>query len=166
MRERQLVAPLKQRADLLIDTSNTTAGELRALINGHFRRGDALGLVVSVMSFSYRLGLPREADLVFDVRFLANPHYVDDLRHLTGLDPLVGAHIAADPECEPFLESTDQMLQKLIPLYEKEGKSYLTVAIGCTGGRHRSVFVSGDLSRRLNEAGHEATVHHRDIDKV
>ncbi len=98
VRERQLLAPFKKRADLVIDTSNLTAGELRALIDGHFRRADTLGLAVSVMSFSYRLGLPREADLVFDVRFLANPHYVDELRPLTGSDPAVGAYVAADPE--------------------------------------------------------------------
>ena len=164
-RERQLLAPLKQRVDLMIDTSNTTAGELRALINGHFGRADTLDLAVSVVSFSYRLGLPRESDLVFDARFLANPHYVDELRPLTGRDPAVGAYIADDPECEPFLESINHMLQTLIPLYQKEGKSYLTVAIGCTGGRHRSVYIAGDLTRRLLEAGHQSSVRHRDSDK-
>ena len=165
MRERQLLAPLKQRADLMIDTSNTTVGELRALINGQFRRTDTPDLAVSVVSFSYRLGLPREADLVFDVRFLANPHYVYELRSLTGYDLGVGAYIANDPECEPFLESIDHMLQTLIPLYQKEGKSYLTVAIGCTGGRHRSVYIAGELTRRLLVAGHKSTVRHRDVEK-
>ena len=160
-----MLAPFKERADLIIDTSNTTVGELRALINGHFGRSDTLDLAVSVVSFSYKLGLPREADLVFDVRFLANPHYVDELRFLTGCDPAVGAYIADDPECEPFVESINHMLQNLIPLFQKEGKSYLTVAIGCTGGRHRSVYIAGDLTRRLLEAGYKSSERHRDVDK-
>jgi len=165
-RERQLLAPIKARADLLLDTSNLTVGELRALVAGHFRLADTPGLAVSVLSFSYRQGLPREADLVFDVRFLANPHYVDALRPLTGRDPGVGAHVAADPACEPFLASLDQMLQTLLPLYQREGKSYLTVAIGCTGGRHRSVYAAEQLTARLAAAGHPATVRHRDVDRI
>ncbi len=164
-RERQLLAPIKDRADLLIDTSNLTVGELRALVGGHFRLADAPSLAVSVLSFSYRQGLPREADLVFDVRFLANPHYVDELRPLTGRDPGVGAYVAADPACEPFLASLSQMLETLLPLYQREGKSYLTVAIGCTGGRHRSVYSAEELTRRLTAAGHEVQVRHRDADK-
>ena len=164
MRERQLLAPLRERADLLIDTSNLTVGELRALVGGQFRLAHAPVLAVSVLSFSYRRGLPREADLVFDVRFLANPHYVDALRPLTGRDPGVGAYVAADPACEPFLASLDGMLQTLLPLYQREGKSYLTVAIGCTGGRHRSVYTAEELTRRLAAAGHEVTVRHRDTD--
>jgi len=102
---------------------------------------------------------------VFDVRFLANPRCVDGLRPLTGNYPAVGAYVAADPECEPFLESFDQMLQTLIPLYIKEGKRNLTVAIGCMGGRHRLVYTAGELARRLSAAGHEAYMRHRDVDK-
>jgi UPF0042 nucleotide-binding protein len=166
MRERQLLTPLRERADLLIDTSNLTVGELRALVGGQFRLADAPGLAVSVLSFSYRRGLPREADLVFDVRFLANPHYVDALRPLTGRDPGVGAHIAADPACEPFLASLDGMLQTLLPLYRREGKSYLTVAIGCTGGWHRSVYAAEQLTGRLAAAGHAVTVRHRDAGRM
>jgi len=166
MRERQLLTPLRERADLLIDTSNLTVGELRSLVNGQFRLADAPGLAVSVLSFSYRRGLPREADLVFDVRFLANPHYVDALRPLTGRDPGVGAHIAADPACEPFLASLDGMLQTLLPLYRREGKSYLTVAIGCTGGWHRSVYAAEQLTGRLAAAGHAVTVRHRDAGRM
>lgn len=166
IRERQSLAPIKERADLLIDTSNLNVGELRTLVGGHFRPADDPGLAVSVMSFSYRQGLPRESDLVFDVRFLANPHYVDELRPLTGRDPGVGAYIAADPACEPFLISLRQMLETLLPLYQREGKSYLTVAIGCTGGRHRSVYVAEALTRLLAAAGYEAQVRHRDADKV
>ena len=107
----------------MIDTTNLTAGEMRTLIDGNFRRADTLGLTVSVISFSYRLGLPREADLVFDVRFLANPRLVDRLRPLTGNDPAVGAYVGADPECEPSLESFGQMLQTLMPLCIKEGNA-------------------------------------------
>ena len=166
IRERQLLAPMKDRADLLVDTSNLTVGELRALMAGQFRLSDDPGLAVSVMSFSYRQGLPREADLVFDVRFLANPHYVDELRPLTGRDPSVGAYIAADPACEPFLASLANMLETLLPLYQREGKSYLTVAIGCTGGRHRSVYTAEELTRSLAAAGHEVQVRHRDADKI
>ena len=121
--EAHLLADIRMLADLVIDTSNLTAGELRALIDGHFRRADTLGLTVTVISFSYRLGLPREADLVFDVRFLANPRWVDGLRPLTGNDPAVGAYVGADPECEPFLESFGQMLQTPVPLYIKEGNA-------------------------------------------
>jgi UPF0042 nucleotide-binding protein len=165
IRERQLLAPIKERADLLIDTSNLNVGELRALLAGQFRpRGDP-GLAVSVLSFSYRQGLPREADLVFDVRFLANPHYVDELRPLTGRDGEVGAYIANDPACEPFLASLSNMLETLLPLYQREGKSYLTVAIGCTGGRHRSVYTAEQLTKRLGAAGHDVQVRHRDVDK-
>lgn len=166
MRERQLLAPMKERADLLVDTSNLTVGELRALMASHFRLSDDPGLAVSVLSFSYRQGLPREADLVFDVRFLVNPHYVEELRPLTGRDPGVGAYIAADPACEPFLTSLSNMLETLLPLYQREGKSYLTVAIGCTGGRHRSVYTAEELTRRLAAAGHEVQVRHRDADKT
>ena len=165
-RERQLLAPIKDRADLLLDTSNLNVGELRALVSSHFRLSDDPGLEVSVLSFSYRQGLPREADLVFDVRFLANPHYVDELRPLTGQDPGVGAYIAADPACEPFLASLTEMLTTLLPLYQREGKSYLTVAIGCTGGRHRSVYAAEELTRRLLAAGHEVRVRHRDANKT
>jgi UPF0042 nucleotide-binding protein len=165
-RERQLLAPMKDRADLLVDTSNLTVGELRALMASQFRLSDDPGLAVSVLSFSYRQGLPREADLVFDVRFLANPHYVDELRPLTGRDPGVGSYIAADPACETFLASLTNMLETLLPLYQREGKSYLTVAIGCTGGRHRSVYTAEELTRRLAAAGHEVQARHRDADKT
>ena len=166
VRERQLLAPIKDRADLLVDTSNLTVAELRALFAGQFRLSGDPGLSVSVLSFSYRQGLPREADLVFDVRFLANPHYVDELRPLTGRDPGVGAYIAADPACEPFLASLTDLLETLLPLYQREGKSYLTVAIGCTGGRHRSVYTAEQLTKRLSVAGHEVQVRHRDADKM
>ncbi|MDP6346107.1 MAG: RNase adapter RapZ [Alphaproteobacteria bacterium] len=162
VRERQLLSALVDRADLVIDTSNLTGGDLRRLLSGHYRLDSDPGLMVTVMSFSFRRGLPREADLVFDVRFLANPHYVDELRPLTGRDPRVGAHVAADPSYQPFLESLCGLIAELLPLYRREGKSYLTVAIGCTGGRHRSVFVADQIAKRLDWAGDQVQIRHRD----
>ena len=127
------------------------------------------------MSFSYAQGLPREADLVFDVRFLANPHYVDDLRPLTGRDAAVGAYIAQDPGYQPFFDSLTAMLVPLLPRFEGEGKSYLTIAVGCegksyltiavgcTGGRHRSVYVAERIAELLGAAGRPCQPRHRDL---
>src|SRR5260221_14558967 len=141
--ERERVSPLRERADLVIDTSALTAVDLRRLLQGHFALDRAPGVSVFVTSFSYRNGLPRDADLVFDVRFLENPHYVPALRPLSGLDPAVGAYIEADPGFAPFLDRLTALLVPLLPRYDREGKSYLTIAIGCTGGQHRSVYAAG-----------------------
>ncbi len=116
-------------------------------------------------SFSYRHGLPREADLVFDARFLANPHYEPRLKPLSGLDAAVGEYIASDPGFEPFFASLSAMLVPLLPRFEREGKSYLTIAVGCTGGRHRSVFVAERLAAVLAEQGRRVHVRHRDLDR-
>jgi UPF0042 nucleotide-binding protein len=116
-----------------------------------------------VMSFSYRYGLPREADLVFDVRFLANPYYLDHLRPLTGRDPPVGAHIEADPNFQRFYLDLTRLLLPLLPGFEREGKSYLTLAVGCTGGRHRSVFVAERLAAWLDQQGRAVVLRHRDL---
>jgi UPF0042 nucleotide-binding protein len=120
---------------------------------------------VFVTSFSFRHGLPREADLVFDVRFLDNPYYDPALRPLTGLDPAVAAHVAADPSFPAFFDGLTGLLQPLLPRYDREGKSYLTIAIGCTGGRHRSVFVAEKLSRWLERQGQRVTLDHRDVSR-
>ncbi len=162
--ERRLMYDVRQRADLVIDTSLLTLADLRRLLAGHFSTADEAGLMIAVTSFSYRRGLPREADLVFDVRFLANPHYNDQLRPLTGQDPAVGAFIDQDPHFEPFFDRLSAMLLPLLPRFENEGKSYLTIAVGCTGGRHRSVYVAERLAALLAEQGHPAQVRHRDID--
>ncbi|HZD25784.1 MAG TPA: RNase adapter RapZ [Alphaproteobacteria bacterium] len=164
IRERALIAPIAERADLVVDTSLFTGAELKRLLGGHFRLGADAGPTVSVLSFSYRKGLPREADLVFDVRFLSNPHYVDALRPLTGLDAGVADYVAADPAFAPFLDELERMLLRLLPLYQREGKSYLTIAVGCTGGRHRSVFIAERLAAALRQAGHDVQVRHRDLD--
>ena len=162
--ERERVSPLRHRADLVIDTSALTAADLRRLLQGHFALDRAPGVSVFVTSFSYRNGLPRDADLVFDVRFLENPHYVAALRPLTGLDAAIGAYVEADPGFTPFFERLVALLVPLLPRYDREGKSYLTIAIGCTGGQHRSVYVAERLASWLREQGKPVdAVGHRDL---
>jgi RNase adapter protein RapZ len=161
--ERRLLAPLRSRADVVLDTSELTAADLKRLLAGHYRLDAPPGPVVLVTSFSYRMGLPREADLVFDTRFLANPHYETNLRPLDGRHADVGAYIEADPDFSGFMASLETMLLPLIPRFTREGKSYLTIAIGCTGGRHRSVFTAERLARRLRAEGIQVNVAHRDL---
>jgi RNase adapter protein RapZ len=161
-RERQVVAVLRDDADLVIDTSALTAAELKRVLAGHFAL-DACGMRIFVTSFAYRHGLPREADLIFDVRFLDNPYYVDALRTLTGRDPAVAAHIQRDADFAPFFARLWRLLRPLLPRYEIRGKTYLTIAFGCTGGRHRSVYVAEQLAQRLRDAGWRVEVAHRDL---
>jgi UPF0042 nucleotide-binding protein len=160
--ERLLLEDLAATADLVIDSTDLAIGDLKRLMQGHFTLDRRPGVAISVMSFSYRYGLPREADLVFDVRFLANPHYQDDLRPFTGQDPAVAAYIEADPAFQPFFENLTHLLLPLLPGYEREGKSYLTLAVGCTGGRHRSVFVAERLAEWLTLQGRRVDLRHRD----
>jgi RNase adapter protein RapZ len=161
-RERQMLSALRDRADLVIDTSALNAIGLKRLLTGHFA-ADTHGLRVFVTSFAYRHGLPREADLVFDVRFLENPHYIDALRGLTGCDSGVAAHIEADADFPCFFDGLWCLLRPLLPRYEASGKSYLTIAIGCTGGRHRSVYVAERLAAQLRDAGWRTGLVHRDL---
>ncbi|MGH6947158.1 MAG: RNase adapter RapZ [Kiloniellales bacterium] len=161
--ERRLVAPLRERADLLLDTSTLNPGELKRTLAGHFGLAESPGMTLFVTSFSYRLGVPREADLLFDVRFLANPHYHADLRPLTGRDQAVSAFVESDPDFTGFFERLTALLAPLLPRYEREGKSYLTLAVGCTGGRHRSVAVAEKLGRWLAAEGRRVVVGHRDL---
>jgi UPF0042 nucleotide-binding protein len=160
--ERRVVSALRDRADLVIDTSNLSAAELKRLLTGHFAIA-ASGLRVFVTSFAYRHGIPRDADLIFDVRFLDNPHYIPKLRQLTGHHPAVAAHIERDPDLAPFLAGLWRLLEPLLPRYEREGKAYLTIAIGCTGGRHRSVYVAERLAAQLGAAGLRVELAHRDL---
>ncbi len=162
--ERRLLERLRDRADLVIDTSDKTPWDLKGQLAACFALDRPLGMGVFVTSFSFRRGVPREADLVFDVRFLANPYYDPTLRPLAGDDPRVGAAIAADPDFDAFFAAMTAMLELLLPRYEREGKSYLTVAVGCTGGRHRSVFVCIRLAGWLEERGWNVRLHHRDIE--
>jgi UPF0042 nucleotide-binding protein len=164
-RERLMLAPLRERADLTLDTSELSIGELRRIVQGHFGPRQSAGASIAVTSFSYRLGLPREADLVFDVRFLDNPHYDEALRPLTGRDPAVAAFLEADRGYAAFQASLGELLAILLPRFEREGKSYLTIAVGCTGGRHRSVFVAERLGESLRAGGREAFVRHRDLER-
>jgi UPF0042 nucleotide-binding protein len=164
--ERARVAPLRQRADLVIDTTGLRTAGLKRLLAGNFGLDEQPGLRLFVTSFSFREGLPREADLVFDVRFLENPFYDPELRHSSGRDPAVARFIAADPGWAPFFAALTQLLQTLLPRYDNEGKSYLTIAFGCTGGRHRSVFAAECLRDWLKTNGHSASVAHRDIERA
>jgi UPF0042 nucleotide-binding protein len=163
--ERSMIHALRDRADLILDTSGLSQAELRRQVQDHFALDAKSGLAVSIISFAYRHGLPREADLVFDVRFLANPHYVAALEPLTGRDKAVGDYIRDDPGFAPFIENLTTMLHTLLPRYQREGISYLTVAIGCTGGKHRSVFVAELLAAQLRQLDYRVVLVHRDMER-
>ena len=163
--ERELLSPLQRWADLVIDTADLSVTDLRARISERFGGGFSPGLTVTVLSFGFSAGLPRDADLVFDMRFLSNPHWDITLRPLTGEDSQVAAHVAADPLYAPTLDKIDDLVTSLLPGYAREGKAYLTIAIGCTGGRHRSVAVARALAARLEAAGQNVALVHRDIAK-
>ena len=161
--ERIVSAGLQRDADAVIDTSSLTLGGLRAVLADRFARTLRDVLSLFVVSFSYGHGLPREADLVFDVRFLRNPHYQENLKALSGRDAAVGAHIAEDPAFESFFAALCAMLDDLLPRFEVEGKTYLTIALGCTGGRHRSVYVAERLAAWLSGIGRKVHLRHRDL---
>ena len=161
-REREIVAPLRRAADIVIDTSDYAPRDLRRALAGRFARAGVDPLTLTILSFGFARGLPRDADLVFDMRFLANPHWDPMLRPLTGDDAAVAAYVAADPAFAPAFDAIADLLLLLLPRYGAEGKSYLTVAFGCTGGRHRSVFVAGRMAARLAAAGWTGSVVHRD----
>lgn len=160
--ERSLIEPLKAHTDLTIDTSETSVNDLRRIISGHFAN-DQGTLNIYVTSFSFKRGVPREADMVFDVRFLRNPHYAEELREKTGCEAEVGAYIKEDPDFETFFANLSGLIAPLLPRYREEGKRYLTIAIGCTGGRHRSVFVAEELGKCLREKHYDVTVRHREV---
>ena len=162
--ERRMIGQLRDSADLVIDTSTLAPHQFKQVLLGHFALDAAAGMRIAVMSFSYRRGVPREADLVFDVRFLKNPHYVPELRPLTGLDAEVAAFIETDPDYRPFIDRLEDLIGPLLPRFDAEGKSYLTIAIGCTGGRHRSVAVAKRLADWLRNAGRSVSLSHRDTD--
>ena len=161
-RERQILAPLMDRADLVLDTTGMAVPTLAAMIRGHFASGRQ-AMTISVHSFAFRHGLPTGADLVFDVRFLENPFYQMQLRDRTGLDPGVQDFVRADPDFTPFYTHFRSLLDFLLPRYEAQGRPYLTIAIGCTGGQHRSVAVACLLSEALLGQGWTTDCTHRDI---
>ena len=148
---------------MAIDTSELRLGDLKQILGGHFAVDRAVQAQIAIVSFSYREGLPREADLVFDVRFLRNPYYEESLRLHTGRDAAVADFIEADPAFAPFFTSLTDMLAPLLPAYDREGKSYVTIAIGCTGGRHRSVAIAEELASRLRTRGTAVRTTHRDV---
>jgi len=164
--ERRMVSGLRDRADIAVDTTGLGPGQLKRILKGHFAPEAADRLSVFVTSFAYRRGLPREADLVFDVRFLANPHYDPQLKPLSGQDGAVADFISGDADFETFFNALTGLLAPLVPRYAAEGKSYLTIAFGCTGGRHRSVFVAERLARWLEERGQHVHLLHRDMDRT
>jgi UPF0042 nucleotide-binding protein len=166
IKERALLAPLRDVADHVIDTSLLSIHDLRRLIAGHFPLATGGGLSIYVMSFSFRQGLPREADLVFDVRFLRNPYWDPALRDQTGQDQPVCAYIEEDEGLQSFMDHRGGLLLPLLPRYQQEGKSYLTIAVGCTGGRHRSVYVAERLARELAVKDYIVGVGHRDMAKA
>jgi RNase adapter protein RapZ len=161
--ERSLIERLREQADLILDTSDTEAAALRKIIIAHLAKNER-NLSVVLTSFSFKRGLPREADMVFDVRFLKNPHYDSELRPLSGLDVPVGAYIESDAGFADFFRHLTALVQPLLPRYLEEGKNYLTIAIGCTGGRHRSVYLVQKLGAFLHAAGYHTTLRHRDLE--
>ena len=162
--ERRRLDPIRNVADIVLDTTKFNVHELRAHINAQFdHAAHEQHLTISSMSFGFKNGVPTDADLVFDVRFLPNPHFIPEFRPLTGKDPKVAKYVRGFPQTEEFLTKTTELLTFLLPHYIKEGKSYLTVAFGCTGGQHRSVMIAEEMQKRLSEAGYRVTAAHRDM---
>jgi UPF0042 nucleotide-binding protein len=161
-RERERVAPLRARAGFVVDTTGITVHDLRRVLVDHLARGGRSHMVTRVVSFGFKFGLPVDADTVFDLRYLPNPHFVPSLKPRTGLDPEVAAYVLEAPAAQELLADVEAMLRKLLPQYAREGKSYFTVAVGCTGGRHRSVAFAEALGAALRDSG-EVRVEHRDL---
>jgi UPF0042 nucleotide-binding protein len=164
--EREVLASLRALADVVVDTTRTNVHELKKYFFDNFQdRGAGTPLVITVVSFGYKYGIPDESDLLFDTRFIENPFFVAGLKSLTGLDPEVREFLHAQGEYNEFLDRITDLLEFLVPRYQREGKSYLTIAIGCTGGRHRSVAMAAEISDRLTERGHSIKTVHRDLEK-
>lgn len=160
-KERKLIERLRTEADLVMDTSEMEAAELRRVMGAHFSANERY-FSLAVTSFSFKRGVPREADMVFDVRFLKNPYYEPELKNLTGFAPVVGKYIEADEGYGGFMQRLKDFLVPLLPRYVQEGKHYLTIAIGCTGGRHRSVYVVERLGEFLAQQGYDVSIRHRE----
>jgi UPF0042 nucleotide-binding protein len=164
--ERELLSELREEADVIVDTSTLNIHELRDRLTAQFSEEEmARPMRVSIRSFGFKNGTPRDVDLLFDVRFLPNPHWVPELRPLRGTDERVAEYVMGEEAAKEFVDRADEMLAFLIPHFEAEGKSYLSVGIGCTGGHHRSVAIAEELRRRLAQHGVTATVRHRDIER-
>jgi RNase adapter protein RapZ len=161
-RERALLADLRAEADLVLDTSDTNVHQLRDRLIDAFGENADTGMVVNVVSFGFKNATPRDADLVFDVRFLPNPHWVDELRPYTGLDEPVRDYVMGQPDTAEFLDRLTNLLELMVPAFVKDGKRYLTMAVGCTGGKHRSVVLAEEIAERLRELKVSVQVEHRD----
>nr|WP_235857717.1 RNase adapter RapZ [Marimonas lutisalis] len=164
-REFDLLVPIRARADVLIDTSELTPHELRAEVERWFSADPAHQLAVSVNSFSYKRGVPRGIDMVFDCRFLQNPYWEPALRGMNGQDGAVADYVARDPRFAPFFERVADLVQMLLPAYSEEGKAYLSIGFGCTGGQHRSVTMAEKLAKALAEAGWQVSIRHRELER-
>ncbi len=165
--ERQMLARLRDDADLIIDTSALTIHDLKRFLSQAFVRERPMAKIgLSLVSFGYKHGLPFDADIVFDTRFLPSPHFIDDLRPLTGLDSQIGEFLMRTSVTKPYLERLVDLLDFVVPLCEEEGRAYLTIALGCTGGHHRSVFFVEQLAGHFRETGYQINVRHRDIEKA
>lgn len=162
--EREMLSELRKRADKIIDTTNYNVHQLKEVLNKHYLESEGRKLTISFVSFGYKYGIPYDVDLMLDVRFIQNPNFVKGLKRLKGSDKRVIDYILKFQETKAFLEKLNEFLRFLIPMYEKEGKSYLTIGIGCTGGRHRSVAVSEILKGYLQKEGYSINIKHRDID--
>jgi UPF0042 nucleotide-binding protein len=164
--ERRLLAPVRDQADLLIDTGELNTNQLRSRVLDAFGdEGGATSMRTSVVSFGYKYGLPLDVDVVFDCRFLPNPFWIEELRPFSGLDGPVRDYVLSQPETKDFLDKVDGLLTGILPAFVREGKSYLTIALGCTGGRHRSVALAEALGERIGAHGHEVSVFHRDVER-
>jgi UPF0042 nucleotide-binding protein len=162
--ERKRLDPIRNVADVILDTTKFNVHELRAHITAQFERGSgARDLTITTTSFGFKNGVPTDSDLVFDVRFLPNPHFIPEFRKLTGRHPKVAKYVRDFPQTQEFLDRVADMLKFLLPHYVDEGKSYLTVAFGCTGGQHRSVFIAEEVKKRLAAEGHRVKASHRDM---
>jgi UPF0042 nucleotide-binding protein len=162
-----LLEELKEHADIVVDTSDFNVHQLRDRLRELFTDQPEEGLLQpNLVSFGYKHGLPLDVDLLFDCRFLPNPHWVEELRPLTGLDEPVRAYVLEQPGTEEFLDELGRLLDLLLPGFVREGKSYLTIGIGCTGGHHRSVVIAEELGKQLRRHGYPVRVHHRDVERV
>ncbi|MEA2827468.1 MAG: RNase adapter protein RapZ [Actinomycetota bacterium] len=164
-KERALLDPVKSQADVVVDTSDLNVHQLRDRLLELFGNDSEGPMQTSVVSFGYKHGLPLDVDLVFDCRFLPNPHWVEALRPLTGKDEAVREYVGSQPETPEFLAKLDDLFSLLLPAYVKEGKSYLSIAVGCTGGTHRSVYIAEELAKLLEKRGFRPMVSHRDLGK-
>lgn len=164
-KELGLLYDFRQIADAIVDTTELTIHDLRRVLTGLYGENKSGKLNVTVLSFGFKNGLPREADIVMDCRFLTNPHWDEKLKPMTGKDEAVAGYIAKDPAFKPFLQNLKGLLEPLFESYAKEGKSYLTIALGCTGGKHRSVFVAEKLGEWLQQKGVQTSIEHRDINR-